>query len=969
MDRHSDSEVDVNAFETDRQVAICRKIIATVCLLLPVLLFGQRVTVRVADAGTGAGIAGALITLEKDGRRATADPSGWIQMELGSAGVYEGLVSADGYGTRLIRIELQPDMPILMVEAMLTPQVYDLGSFTVQAQLNDEDRDIIAAREAVAPTSQVSGDELRDITSDGVGESLEKIAGVTTSSEDGAIGGISIRGAGARQTRVTLDGQSMAGGGGRGATRGAGAMNRVPREFLDRVQVMKAPTPDMDADAIGGTVDLQTSRVANAKTPRSSFSLRSAVQEIDSVWSHRINLTHAQPVRLAHSQRRLGFLIGVSGQTADATGDELRVLNQWPLRNSPDLGEPVRLLARLRTTARATERWGHGAMLNADFEFSPESRLQFKALFDRSGSDQLMEFFTHDFGRGRVLSLQPEAASFEGMLLEKQFIARRDRNRSGTVVLGADQRVGQWQFEETIGFSFADSQSPAAQNATFQTRRIFDGSYALAEAPEAPQVELQLEGVPQTPGDLVDPGLYPFVRYELTDSDASDKETAIRFNAGRRWDSASAQWMFKSGLKARLREAEQNQEKSRFTPGSIPFTVADVAARGPFTAFNERYPIGPSWDPAAMVALFSTRPDAFSFDVLNSTIDSLASDFSVEEEIYSAYAMFQRETEKWVLIAGLRLEHAQYTAGGYETITARSENGDRSLEVLPVTIASRDSKWFPGLHALHRFSPNWVARLSLTRTLQRPDFRDLSPSSRVNLDTKRIRSGNPHLRPFDAKAVDLGTDFVLGSWGSVSLGIFYKRIDDFIVDVEEVTDYLGEPGYTRSRPINGSPADLLGVEAAWNVEFGFLPFPFDTTALSLNYTYTDSTAAYPGFVETTILLPEQVRDVFNANVRWRLGNWQVSLRMRYTGMRLDRLIIPGQDQYTGGLWSQSVSVNYKLSDSASLAIGLMNLSQPNRVSYQGQPSQLVANRQGSRAFSIGLNVRFSNGLAVRRNVL
>lgn len=44
-------------------------------------------------------------------------------------------------------------------------------------------------------------------------------------------------------------------------------------------------------------------------------------------------------------------------------------------------------------------------------------------------------------------------------------------------------------------------------------------------------------------------------------------------------------------------------------------------------------------------------------------------------------------------------------------------------------------------------------------------------------------------------------------------------------------DYLGEPGYTR----------------------------------------TDSTAAYPGFPETTIMLPEQVRDVLNASLRWKQG--------------------------------------------------------------------------------------------------
>ena len=283
-----------------------------------------------------------------------------------------------------------------------------------------------------------------------------------------------------------------------------------------------------------------------------------------------------------------------------------------------------------------------------------------------------------------------------------------------------------------------------------------------------------------------------------------------------------------------------------------------------------------------------------------------------------------------------------------------------------MTISGSYNKWFPGVHTLHRFNRNWVARISLTRTLQRPDFRDLSPSSRVNLDTKRIRSGNPELRPFDAKAVDLGTDFVLGSWGSVSLGVFYKRIDDFIVDIDEETDYLDEPGYTRSYPVNGSPADLLGFEAAWTVALGFLPGPFEDTGLSVNYTRTDSTAAYPGYPDTTIMLPEQVRDVFNANLRWKHGNWSVNLRTRYHGLRLDRLITPGQDRFTAGFWSHSLNVNYKFNDTASLSLGFANLSHPDRLSYQGHPGQLVSSRETSRSFSIGVNLRLNNGVLLRK---
>ncbi|HSH09767.1 MAG TPA: TonB-dependent receptor, partial [Oceanipulchritudo sp.] len=452
-----------------------------------------------------------------------------------------------------------------------------------------------------------------------------------------------------------------------------------------------------------------------------------------------------------------------------------------------------------------------------------------------------------------------------------------------------------------------------------------------------------------------------FYRYDLIDNRADDTELALRVNVGRRWESGSAKWIFKSGVKSRMREADQDQDKDRYLPGSPVFSLTEVSKTGPATIFKDIYALGPSWDVSLMDAFFRDNPGSFAPDEANSILDSLASDFSVSEGIHSTYAMAQRENDKWVVVAGMRLEHTEMESQGYETISEKDENGNPVVEIRPVSVSQDYNKLFPGLHVLHRLNRNWVVRASLTRTLQRPDFRDLSPSSRVNLDTKRIRSGNPELRPFDAKALDLGTDFLLNNWGAVSLGFFAKRIDDFIVDIEEQTDYLGEPGFTRSYPVNGSPAELVGIEAAWNTTLTFLPGLLDTTNLSLNYTWTDSTAAYPGHPGTIIMLPEQVRDVFNASLRWQYANWTLSLRTRYHGLRLNDLIIPGQDQFNEGFWSHSVSVAYKINNTMSFSMGFANLNHPDRITYQGHPGQLVANREGSRSFSIGLNIRFGQG--------
>lgn len=934
--------------------------IALACLLFacPLGSVAQRAMIRAIDPSTGMGIPDAVLVLGDSGSRARSDASGWIQMDTLEEGIYEAVLTAEGYTSHRVRLEVTPLDPFIRKEVFLEPFVVNLPAFEVTTELTDADQDALAKRQALLPVDQISGEALQDITQDGLGEALEKVAGVTVDSDSGNVSGINIRGAGPRQTRVTLDGQSVAGGGGRGTTRGARAMGQIPREFISRIQVMKAPTPDMDADAIGGTVDLQTSRVANTKKPRSSLALRSAWQEAGDAWNHRINLAHAQPFQLGDSASRLGILVAANAARNDRVQDDIRVLNQWPERKDPATGLKFRTLDRLRIGQRDNSNESAGFVLNSDLQLNKRHGFQLKAMFNQGTLTQSTAFHSIDFIRGKIVSLEREAGSFTNMSLEKQFIEKQIEDESGSLVFGSEHKLGDWFLEQSIGYSFAQSDSSDGVNGIFRTGKDVDGSYALLPVPERPAIELYRVGSLLDADALQDPAPYLFTRYDLIDDSADDEELALRVNLSRTWDSEERKWTFKSGAKARLREADNGQDRVKYFPVSgAGFSLAEVAGSGPESVFRQIYPLGPDWSSQAMQDRFAANPADFQPDPLITLIDSLASDFTVSESIYATYGMIQMESDKWVMITGVRLERTDSETSGYETITMKDESGERIVEVNPVSLSDTYDMFFPGFHLLYRVNLNWVIRGSLTRTLQRPDFRDLSPSMRVDLDTKRIRAGNPELDPFDAKAVDIGTDFVINEWSSASIGLFYKRIDDFIVDVETDAEYLGESGFILSRPVNGSPADLLGLEAAASTKLPFLPAPFEDTDLSVNYTLTDSSAAYPGYPGETIMLPKQVRQTISLDLRWRFNNWSLSWRARYRGEQLNDLIKPGQDQINRGFWSYSLGCNYKLNDTLSFSIGLANLNRPDRVSYQGDPLHTVSNNAGSRSYSIGLNMK------------
>lgn len=946
----------------ERLTHLCRALLRPVGVISGLLLmslsgWAEGLSVRVVDGKSGQGIAHATLVLGALGIVEGADAAGFIRITtVRDPGAAEGLVAATGYHSKRISL---PPMATLAAPMLISlePVVFQLEELVVVAEASEADRD--RAREAASanPLGIVSAETLGERPEASLGEALETLAGVSVGNDEAGRAAIRIRGAAASQTRLTLDGQSMAGGGGRGSTRGGGSLNRIPREFLERIDVMKAPTPDMDMDAVGGTVDLRTSRVAGTRASRTSLSVGTTLDDFSGRLTHRFGLTHSTPVEWP-GPARLGLLVALNANAGASRSEELRVLNQWPQRPSTDSGDPVPFLSRLRVGGRVSEREAKGFLVGADLELNPVTQIHFKWLMDRSSSLTDAHFHTYEFARGAILRLTEEAGAVERMRFEKQFLLQKVENRSMGLVLGATHRWDTWVVEESIGISRADRVIPGSTNTYFVTPRQYKGEYDLARSRPYPLVRFtDLMGASDP--DVFGPAAYHLSRTIDTDFSEADEELALRVDVSRKWEREALTWTLKSGVKGRFREASQDQDKTHRLPLSEPFNLASEAVPGPSALMGGRYPAGPRLRLSDFVAQLALKESLLAEDRFSGELDSFASDFTVSEGIQAAYVMARLEGTLWSVIGGVRGEQSRMTTRGYETRIESLADGQRRTEVIPVSLKRSDGRLFPSLHGLMQMGDHVLLRASLSRTLQRPDFRDLSPSSRVNLDTRQIRSGNPDLRPFDAIAVDVGADLLLGAWGEASVGLFEKQIDDFIVDVEAGTVYLDDPGFTRNYPVNGSPARLRGIELGWRGSLGFVENWMPAApALSVTYTYTDSTARYPGVDGVTVMLPEQLRSVLNAQATWRFDNWTLSLRTRYRGLRLDDLVRPGDDRYESPLWIHSLGVSVRMGPHWTAALNASNLSRNDQVAYQGDPRKILTVRPGTLMVSFSLSARF-----------
>ena len=154
-------------------------------------------------------------------------------------------------------------------------------------------------------------------------------------------------------------------------------------------------------------------------------------------------------------------------------------------------------------------------------------------------------------------------------------------------------------------------------------------------------------------------------------------------------------------------------------------------------------------------------------------------------------------------------------------------------------------------------------------SVARPQIRQLSRAQSVRLDLRprsgpndnqplfRVSEGNPDLSPSKTHNFDLSAEYYSDQIGVIKLGVFYKRIDDFIQsNATLTTDDLGGvqvPDDRRfqnlpdniyvevSRPENANGvAEIWGLEAAIERQFTFLPGVWNGLGVFVNYTYSDS---------------------------------------------------------------------------------------------------------------------------------
>jgi outer membrane receptor protein involved in Fe transport len=85
-----------------------------------------------------------------------------------------------------------------------------------------------------------------------VGDMMKRVPGVTFASDIGEYAEPSLRGIGSEYTQVLINGRRITGG----TNDNTVLVDRIPAELVDRVEIIRSPSSDVDSQGVGGTLNI-----------------------------------------------------------------------------------------------------------------------------------------------------------------------------------------------------------------------------------------------------------------------------------------------------------------------------------------------------------------------------------------------------------------------------------------------------------------------------------------------------------------------------------------------------------------------------------------------------------------------------------------------------------------------------------------------------------------------------------------
>jgi len=887
---------------------------------------------RVTDLFAHSALVGARIRLADLDLAVYADRYGYYQFDGIPAGEHSLIVTYDGAESTQTTVQLTAGAGLVQ-DVELVCSSFMLDAHYVNAQATGSARALNEQRASDTLVNVVAADAIGRFPDQNAAESLQRVPGVALYRDQGEGRFVIIRGINAMYNRVMLNGSPM-------ATPEAGSRNApldvIGSDSLGSAEVQKVPTPDKDAEGLGGSIDLRMKSAFDYEEPQAELGLATTYSRLVHGSGYKLNASASNFLL----DEKLGVMLSVSSQRRPFGSQNYEEGDGWTQVLSPTDSRSHWVFNQVAFRDYEIVRTRDSINAAVDYRPTDLSTLQFRTSYARFVDAEKRWVTIVPFtSKGKVTALDDRSATFTGVTgVSKRLRMREKQQTLGDASLGFQHKPSDWIIDGQLNLSKAWERKPNELEARFDTKAASDWSYVFSDA-------YHLEAKATGGVDVNAPASYSSVKGTLKQAAGDELLKGARMNVQRNLDSSWGRSFLKSGFAFVSKDKSLDKQASDYSTGPSGYTFAALAE----TAGDYPYFAGPRISADKLATLFADSRAAFVFKLKDA--DSLITDFASSERVGAGYLMGGTQYHSLRILGGLRAEHTRFSTSGWQqrgTVFTRADASSSRTDLLPGLILRQD------------IGRSLVLRASWTNSLARPAFEETAISRVITDDSTapKVTQGNPALKPLRSHNWDLSAEYYLSTLGSVSISAFRKEISNFSYLAQSGVD--ASTGYPLSTYINGSRGTIDGVELAYQQSLRFLPGPLKGLGVFVNATLSDSSAEYPTRPGEQIPFIGQSRQIYNAGLSYEYRGFFVRLAVNHRSSRLREDEVLGEsmsdDRYVDRFLQWDLTAKYRLGRSVELYGEFVNLgNEPFRVYFGGTgPKRLVQLEEYGLSSNIGI---------------
>jgi iron complex outermembrane recepter protein len=551
-----------------------------------------------------------------------------------------------------------------------------------------------------------------------------------------------------------------------------------------------------------------------------------------------------------------------------------------------------------------------------------------------------------------------------------------------------------------VGVSDAELDEPVRTTVQFDAINVDGYSFDFREDNNVPTLDHVI--------DVADPESFSFLP-RGADGTVYGQFVGRRLETGNRLKTAelNARWQLAERLALRAGLSRRNNEWSNFEinfnsnganpplPAGTTMTSISRQIRGFGDGLGGRG-VPSSWAAVDLdrflevLDIHCNCPEVpgSQFDTLNQVVRG------VEENIHAGYLMADFKFDLFSLPfrgdVGVRYVRTEVDSTGVVAAGTTREI---------VTLPDRYDDTLPALNLTAELPKDILLRLSAAKTLARPEYTDLTPTTTVNTQTQVVSIGNPRLDPIRADTIDLQAEWYFAPDSLLSVGVFYKDIKSFIQGVSERVPFntLGLPEsilitggcsitggtpacptlpttvVTANRRVNTTGGPLEGVEVSFQTPFSFLPGFWRDFGILANYTHVESDITFVTRVDNpntpaNELLTQNANytglspDAYNATLYYENPRFSARVSLAHRSDYLLNVLgnVNGHDvTIVNGSTNLDFSMSYNFDESLRLTLEGQNLTdEPLRYGRDTGRDDTLLYVHSGRTLLFGASYRF-----------